>query len=169
MQNILVVDNALSISECDSLIDQALPELGQPRPSPWNYSDYDFDIENAITSNLGIKLVTKYVKKYPEMNLTFNKWYLEHFKFKQFLPGEYYDYWHSEQGFYLPRIVSILVYLSDHKCGTEFYNSEIILSKKGRALIFPAFWTHTHRGQPCPENKVRFVMSSYISLMDDRP
>ena len=32
--------------------------------------------------------------------------------------------------------------------------------------MFPAFWTHTHRGQPCPENKYRYILSAYVNLID---
>ena len=67
-----------------------------------------------------------------------------------------------------PRILSILVYLSNHNCGTEFYNGKVIKSVKGRALIFPAFWTHTHKGQPCPDNKYRYILSAYVNLIDDK-
>lgn len=168
MNNVLIVDNALTIEECDLLIKESSSLMGETLQSPWNYSYYDFSIQHTTTSNLGRRLVEEYTTLYPEINLTFNKWYLEHFRIKEFKPGAYYDFWHSEQGFKLPRIASVLVYLSDHNCGTEFYNNEIVYSKKGRAIVFPAFWTHTHRGQPCPEGKPRFVMSSYISLMDDQ-
>lgn len=33
--------------------------------------------------------------------------------------------------------------------------------------LFPAFWTHTHRGQLCPDNKLRYVMSAYVTLKEE--
>jgi hypothetical protein len=168
MKNVLILDNVLTNDECDLLINESRSKIHTELPSPWNYSYYDFPIEHTTTFKLGQHLISKYAELFPEINLTFNKWYLEHFKIKEFKPGNYYDDWHSEQGFNLPRIASILVYLSDHNCGTEFYNKHVVMSKKGRAMIFPAFWTHTHRGQPCPENKSRFIMSSYVLLLNDK-
>ena len=168
MYKTYIKDNALSVDECDELINTSKSSMGEKLSSPWNYSFYDFPKENELLASVGTKLVSEYVQLYPEINLTFNRWYLEPFRIKKFKPGEYYDDWHSEQGFNLPRIASVLVYLSDHNCGTEFCDNEIVYSKKGRAMIFPASWTHTHRGQPCPENKPRFIMSSYIVLMDDQ-
>lgn len=168
MEKVLILDDALTEKDCDELINESKNLMGGTLESPWNYSYFDFPIDHHITSHLGIKLVNQYSQLFPEVNFTFNKWYLENFRIKLFEPGKFYDYWHSEQGYNVPRIVAILVYLSDHKCGTEFYDGTVVESKKGRALIFPAFWTHTHRGQICPENKPRTIMSSYINLIDDK-
>ena len=52
-------------------------------------------------------------------------------------------------------------YLSDHNCGTEFYNGCMVKSVKGRSLLFPPYWTHAHKGQPCPDNKERYILSAY--------
>ena len=168
MNNILIIDDVLTSEECDSLILESKSLMKDELPPPRNYLYYDFPKDHKINSKLGTLLVNAYLNLYPELNLTFEKWQLEHFRIKEFKPGKFYDFWHSEQGFHVPRIVGILVYLSDHHCGTEFYDRQVVLSKKGRALIFPAFWTHTHRGQPCPENKSRFVMSSYINLLSGK-
>jgi hypothetical protein len=168
MNNILIIDDVLTNEECDLLIHESKNFMKEELPPPWNYSYYDFPIDHELNSKIGNLIVSEYVNLYPELTLTFNKWQLEHFRIKEFKPGKYYDYWHSEQGFQVPRIVAILIYLSDHNCGTEFYDRRVVPSKKGRAVVFPAFWTHTHRGQPCPENKSRFVMSSYINLLDDK-
>lgn len=168
MEKTLIIDNALTQAECDYLINESTPLMGDELPSPWNYRFYDFPLYHSLNIKLGNFIVSEYVNRYPEINYTYNTWYLEHFRIKVFRPGKYYDDWHSEQGYHIPRIASVLVYLSDHDSGTEFYNGEVILSKKGRAAIFPAFWTHAHRGHPCPQQKERFIMTSYIVLKDDR-
>ena len=71
---------------------------------------------------------------------------------------------HSEQSIEDPRVLSILVYLSDHNCGTEFYNGFTIKSVKGRAMVFPPYWTHAHKGQPCPDKKFRYILSAYATF-----
>tara|TARA_Y100001972_G_scaffold50086_1_gene61581 strand:+ start:19 stop:528 length:510 start_codon:yes stop_codon:yes gene_type:complete len=169
MNNICVIDNALSIKECDFLIENLKNNIqgSSGNPHNYNYCDISYDGNNVL-QNLTKLIIGEYTKLYPEINLTYNKWELQNFKFKEFIPGNYYNKFHSEQAFNEPRILSILVYLSNHKCGTEFYNGKVIQSVKGRALIFPAFWTHTHKGQPCPENKYRYILSAYVNLIDDK-
>jgi len=169
MNNICIIDNALSNQDCDFLINNLKNNIQGSLGNPHNYNYCDISYDgNNILKNLTKLILTKYTKLYPEINLTYNKWQLQNFKFKEFLPSNYYNEFHSEQGFNEPRILSILVYLSNHNCGTEFYNGEVIKSVKGRALIFPAFWTHTHKGQPCPENKYRYILSAYVNLIDDK-
>ena len=158
-----IVNDALSNKDCDFLIKDSLPKTKDTLKEPWNYSYYDLP-HNDLTDNLSKKLIDEYVKIYPEINLTFDKWSVEGFTFKEFKPGCYYNAFNSEQSISNPRVLSILVYLSDHNCGTEFYNGLMIQSVKGRAMIFPPYWTHTHRGQPCPDKKPRYVLSAYATF-----
>ena len=69
--------------------------------------------------------------------------------------GGYYQF-HSEQGdkdeSYLRRLLTYTVYLNDVPEGegeTEFLNQGFRYQPcKGDLVIFPAFFTHTHRGNP---------------------
>ena len=126
MQNICVFDNILSNKECDFLIDDLKNNIqgSYGNPHNYNYCDVAYD-GNEILSNLTTNIIKQYTKLNPEINLTYNKWKLQNFKFKEFIPGNYYNKFHSEQSFNRPRILSILVYLSTHNCGTEFYNKVI--------------------------------------------
>ena len=56
-----------------------------------------------------------------------------------------------------------MIYLSTHDCGTEFWNGDIIKSEKGRLVMFPAAYTHIHRGQKCPDNNNRYLVGGYIN------
>ena len=60
-------------------------------------------------------------------------------------------------------MVSVII-LNELIMATYFYSKEIVISKKGRLMVFPTYWTHTHRGQPCPENKNRYIMSAYFNV-----
>jgi len=166
MNNVMILDNIFDSKECDNLIERTESLMGNEMPPPWNYVYYDFPYNDSV-SVIGENIIDKYLEIYPEINLTFNKWSLENFRIKRFNPGKFYDSWHSENGVQAPRILAILIYLSDHNCGTEFYDNTVVQSKKGRALVFPAFWTHTHRGQSCPDNKSRYVMSAYVTLKEE--
>jgi|TARA_R100001163_G_scaffold40238_1_gene30535 hypothetical protein len=161
MNNICVIDDSLSNEECDVLIKEFNSKIQGSLEPPWNYDFYDVPFGHTILEKLSTNILNKYKKDYPEINLTEEKWYLTKFRYKVFKPGKYYDQIHSEQSFKDPRVLSILVYLSDHNCGTEFYNGCMVKSVKGRSLLFPPYWTHAHKGQPCPDNKERYILSAY--------
>lgn len=166
MNHISIIDKALSDKECNIIIKKYSCKIEGSLKEPWNYDFCDIP-QDKILDSLSKKLVEQYKKDYPEVNITNERWSLKPFKFKIFKPGNYYSAFHSEQGFSVPRIFSILVYLSDHNCGTEFYNKTIVKSVKGRALIFPSYWTHAHRGQPCPDNETRYILSAYAILDEE--
>ena len=161
MNNVCVIDNSLSNEECDYLIKDSTSKLEGSLGPPWNYDYYVFNNQNNIIENLAKTILEKYKQKYPEVDLTHDKWTLTNFVFKQFKPGKHFDEFHSEQSLNDPRVLSILVYLSNHNCGTEFYNGFMVQSVKGRSLVFPPYWTHAHKGQPCPDNKFRYILSAY--------
>lgn len=74
-------------------------------------------------------------------------------KLQKTRPSEGYHVWHAESTslMYKCRAISYILYLNDVSEGgeTEFIHlSERVAPKAGRMLIFPAGWTHTHRGNP---------------------
>lgn len=74
-------------------------------------------------------------------------------KLQKTRPSEGYHIWHAEATslLYKSRVISYILYLNDISEGgeTEFIHlSERVAPKAGRMLIFPAGWTHTHRGNP---------------------
>jgi len=83
-------------------------------------------------------------------------------------PGEGYHVWHCEQ--VPPNINRLLVYtisLNDVEEGgeTEFlYQHFRLKQKKGSLTIFPAGFTHTHRGNP-PLSGTKYIMTGWISYV----
>ena len=111
------------------------------------------------------KVIDIYKKQYPEINMTASYWRLESLRFKKFNKGQSFSHWHSEHCFTEPyRVLAIQLYLSKHNCGTEFYFKKVIKSDIGKIVLFPAFYTHTHRGQICPENKDRYIITGYCNF-----
>jgi len=97
--------------------------------------------------------------------MTASYWKLDTLRFKKFNKGQSFSSWHSEHGFTKPyRILAIQLYLSKHNCGTEFYFKKVIKSDIGKVILFPAYYTHTHRGQICPENKNRYIITGYCNF-----
>ena len=82
------------------------------------------------------------------------------------LPQEGYHAWHSEDGSLgcNRRILATMMYLNTvHEGGeTEFlYLSKRFSPKKGQVLIWPAGFTHVHRGNP-PLSGEKYIATSWL-------
>lgn len=78
---------------------------------------------------------------------------LEKINIQHYLPGQGFHMWHSERmhgnGTASSRHLVFMTYLNDINDGgeTEFYYQNIkVKPKKGKIVIFPTDWTHTHKG-----------------------
>lgn len=109
------------------------------------------------------------------------------FKIQKTLPGEGYHVWHSEYPNVLPgnwketedctpggipnvalREGVYTLYLNDIEEGgeTEFLNQSVRVSPTtGTVTIFPAGYTHLHRGNP-PLKGVKYIMTGWYNIMD---
>ena len=163
---VLVKDNILSKKDCDNIIKTCDKNLS---PS-LDYQGYEYyDIKKMklwkFLVNKTILVINDYLKEHPELNLTTDPFALTNIRFKKFSKGKSFNNWHSEHCIDYPhRILNIMYYLSDHNCGTKFYNGEVVLSEKGRAIVFPSYFTHTHKGQVCPDGKTRYILTGYIEF-----
>jgi hypothetical protein len=81
-----------------------------------------------------------------------------------------YPHWHSEvypkdaSCEALHRVLAFQFYLNDVPGGGEtefFYQEKKVGSKAGRMLIFPAGFTHTHRGNR-PESNDKYIITSWV-------
>tara|TARA_R110000822_G_scaffold43310_3_gene117026 strand:+ start:645 stop:1223 length:579 start_codon:yes stop_codon:yes gene_type:complete len=107
------------------------------------FSEYNKELE---------KILSLYEKKYKFVkNLqTFNNTQ-ENTNIQYYKPSEGFKAWHAERHglFTSRRQLVFMTYLNDvPKGGTDFYYyPELnIQAKKGLTIIWPADWTHTHRG-----------------------
>ena len=123
------------------------------------YSYYDIQSIKCNFFDELNKIQQDYVREYSEINHTTSIWKLTSLRFKYFEYGKSFDGWHSEHSIVYPnRILSLQIYLSEHNCGTLFYNGERILSKMGRVTIFLRTSLHIHI-------KVKFVLIIKIDLL----
>ena len=166
----LTVNDFLTQEECDSIINQYDSISTPGEDKHLNYDKFDISSDDNLFDILNKRLpviTDMYKQMYSEIDYTGSFWQLTNLRFKKYSPGKSYDRWHSEHSIRNPhRILNVIIYLSDHYCGTEFYNDETIFSKKGRITIFPSYFTHTHRGQKCPENKPRYILAGYYNFVD---
>ena len=175
-----IYDNALSQKECEILINQFEKSDEQffggtmmgyePDKKKCVQLRINFNNPSVISTIVKPKLITcirKYNKKYCENLRYISRWKYHHEASFQKYDGEEdgYKVWHSEHG---PgeesskRILAWMFYLNDAKCGTEFFNSPTIKAKRGRCVIWPAFWTHTHRGV-IPNIGLKYIVTGWIS------
>jgi len=87
-------------------------------------------------------------------------------KIQKTIPGEGYHLWHVENcGFTTRnRIAAFMLYLNDVEEGgeTEFlYQKKRVTPKKDRCLIWPANYTHLHRGNQ-PLSGEKYVLTGWI-------
>jgi hypothetical protein len=88
------------------------------------------------------------------------------FKIQKTLPTEGYHMWHYEYetDSPTPRIVVWSIYLNDVEEGgeTEFlHQSKRIKPKKGSILMWPAGYTHIHRGNP-PLSGEKYIVTGWM-------
>ena len=164
---VYIKDNFLTDDECDQIISTYKPKVD-------GYVDYTGYNSFFITENIPhidkiISITGEYVKKFPEIQQTPNQWRMGDLRFQWWEPGKSFSNFHCEHTLdNARRVAGFQVYLSSHNCGTEFYTGEVIKSVKGRAVIFPAFWTHLHRGQVCPDNLDRYMIIGYYFYHSDK-
>ena len=120
-----------------------------------------------------------YMKQYNEVTGRCLEEYIDkfehllHFRYQQVylnvqrtLPSEGYHAWHSEDGSLGTnrRILATMMYLNDVDDGgeTEFlYQQRREQATAGDVLIFPASYTHTHRGNP-PLSGEKYISTSWL-------
>lgn len=83
-------------------------------------------------------------------------------------PGEGYHVWHYESSAreVSNRLLVFILYLNDIKDGgeTEFlYCKKRVNPKEGRLLLFPAGFTHAHRGNP-PLKENKYIITGWVEL-----
>lgn len=82
--------------------------------------------------------------------------------------GGGYHTWHCEHHsrYYCNRVVSFILYLNDIAEGgeTEFlYYPKRIKPETGTMILFPAGYSHTHRGNP-PISNEKYIITGWVEL-----
>jgi hypothetical protein len=85
------------------------------------------------------------------------------------LPGEGYHRWHFEASSseVSTRVAAWSLYLNDVEHGgeTEFlYQKRRVSAKAGRLVIWPAAFTHTHRGNP-PLSGEKYLLTGWLEFL----
>jgi Rps23 Pro-64 3,4-dihydroxylase Tpa1-like proline 4-hydroxylase len=110
---------------------------------------------------------SKYVDKYDDLK-RMNCISAAPIKVQRTLPSEGYHIWHHEKDSLDSawRFATFIVYLNDVEDGgeTEFlYQSRRVKPTTGTVVIFPATYTHIHRGNP-PLSGAKYIATGWFSL-----
>jgi hypothetical protein len=117
------------------------------------------------------KAINLYTETYPFVNV-YGPWsMIESFNIQHYKPNEGYCVWHSERtsamNLVTTRHLVFMTYLNDVIDGgeTEFYHQDLkVKPKKGLTLIWPADWTHTHRGVTSPTQE-KYIVTGWFNYV----
>ena len=112
------------------------------------------------------KCMEAYIQKFEHVKFSAPFRILEVYNFQKYLPGGGFKAWHFEEEGYSNRLLVFMTYLNDvEDGGTEFlYQNLTTPAKKGLTLIWPAHWTHTHRGI-ISHTKEKYITTGWYSTI----
>ena len=155
------------------LIDEGEKTKGNIEHLTLNMSfDYDLHAWSWIGDNINgnmQKCIDHYLKQFPQLGK--NRFLINDFKIKKIPAGCGFHNWHFEDNNIqnTNRYFVVQIYLNEEFEGgeTEFLYFNIRLKPKlGRLIIFPAAFTHTHRGNT-PIGGTKYIASTW-GLMQSR-
>tara|TARA_R110002012_G_scaffold174727_1_gene339600 strand:+ start:46 stop:567 length:522 start_codon:yes stop_codon:yes gene_type:complete len=116
------------------------------------------------------KVKDKYIKKYKYVDKEQEPWNLSpQIKIQKYKPKQYYSGWHSElDGIERKqkRILVFTTYLNTIQKGGEtefYYQKQKIKPVAGRTIIFPPYWTHTHKGNIT--NTTKYIITGWYTYV----
>ena len=134
-------------------------------------SSGNFDNVIGIYRGLLQSILEKYVEKYPDSADTEKFNICENYNLQYYEPNHGFKKWHCENTGTLGsfhRHLVFMTYLNDvENAGTEFQNYPNIQdhSEQGLTLIWPAGWTHTHRGVISDKSE-KYILTGWFSFED---
>jgi len=120
------------------------------------------------------EVVNAYIEKFPWCN-AYAPWRVcESINIQHYLPSQGFKTFHTERSddnlIHAVRHLVFMIYLNDvtDEGGTEFVHQKLITQpKKGLALIWPADWTHTHRGIVSPTQE-KYIITGWFSFISEQ-
>lgn len=176
--HIAVYENVYSKKWCDDIIEHIENSPLKPRSKDEGTALFKKDQMCFFTSEdkFSLSFIDNFFKNYWSEYITqypiLNEYGLHTIKFikgQKTKPSEGYHIWHAERGMSntANRIAAYTLYLNDVEEGgeTEFlYQSLRIPAKQGSLCIFPAGYTHVHRGNP-PLTNNKYILTGWVELV----
>ena len=180
-----IYENAFTQKECEDTIKL----FENYHKSGYSYSrenlilkdDVAVNINPSIELDFGTGFIDSFHKRfydyiYPIYNIQYpvlqnlQKHKSKHIKIQKTCPTQGYHVWHCEHDALggRDRVLAWTLYLNDVEEGgeTEFlYQSLRFKPKAGTFILFPAHFTHTHRGNP-PLSGVKYIATGWIEFLN---
>lgn len=180
-----IYENVFSREECNQVIESFeryhRQGLTYSRSSCHEIDDISLNlVDDVIEIEREPEFVKPFIQRYQEIiyplyNRQFSilqnlsKHYPRILKIQKTYPSGGYHVWHCEHnGTKSNRLLSWILFLNDVEEGgeTEFlYQSFRVKPKAGTLILFPSFFTHTHRGNP-PLEGVKYLATGWIHLIE---
>ena len=114
-------------------------------------------------------ILHKYIEKFPCCNLGCSFGITENIKIQHYKPNEGYHALHFERDSckepFASRHLVFMTYLNDVNNGgeTEFPQQNLkVKAEKGKTLIWPADWTHAHKGIVAPTED-KYIITGWLN------
>ena len=124
------------------------------------------DIRDGYEQNLFYAL-DLYKQEYKYCDINMRSWHVQEvYNIQYYKPGGGFKHWHCENsgfGSAINRHLVFMTYLNNvENGGTEFYYQNVrVKAEKGKTLIWPAAWTHTHKGV-ISEAEEKYIITGWI-------
>lgn len=117
-------------------------------------------------------IISQYTEIFPYCSWSIPWGIVERINIQYYPPGGGFKVWHCErsngQDPGSRRHLVFMTYLNNvvDQGETEFFYQQIkIKPQKGLTVIWPADWTHTHRGIPSP-SQGKYIITGWLSFLD---
>lgn len=170
------------ISLCDRIIEahknnqckwQGTVGIGGVRPDVKDSMDSTLDgvlLQEYATQLQNV--IKKYVELYPSCDMHAPWGVVETVNVQHYAPNGGFKAWHTERSTIASppayRHLVFMTYLNDvtDKGGTEFAEYKLTISaEKGKTVIWPVDWTHTHRGVVSPTQD-KYIVTGWFSYLE---
>ena len=114
------------------------------------------------------KCLQSYLQKFSYCNYSEPFKIVEKIGIQKYDPGGGFKQWHFEETGISNRFLVFMTYLNDvEDGGTDFlYQNLSLPAKKGLTVIWPAHWTHTHKGVVSQTN-TKYIATGWYSFSND--
>ena len=112
-----------------------------------------------------------YVSQWPFIKNISQKYEIGSFNLQRYTPGQHFKKMHTERSGIgtLHRVFVFMTYLNNVQDGGSTYFSHYDLEikpKKGLTIIWPAEWTHAHRGNILKAGK-KYIITGWINFTNE--
>ena len=126
-----------------------------------------FEYIEYINSKLE-KGLDSYILEHPMLD-KIRMFDLEGYNIQRYLPGEGFFNWHCENAGYEggnDRVLAWMIYLNDLEAGGTQFKSQNHTEKAeaGKFVIWPAYWTHTHKGE-ISETQTKYIITGWYKFI----